>query len=213
MTDQVKSRSTPPRLHHVNLKTFRVEAMVDWYEKAADMRVLHRAREGVWMTNDGANHRLALLTAPDLRDDTDRSGHCGMHHMAFEFGSFEDLMARYHALAQQGIEPAFCLDHGMTISMYYRDPDGNHVELQSDVFGDWGQSTRYVMDSPVFEANPIGEFFDAARLFEAYRAGSSLQQIHEACMSGRFRPAKIPDIGVKAVVTAQTRGLNPLVTP
>jgi catechol-2,3-dioxygenase len=33
--------------------------------------------------------------------------------------------------------PQACLDHGMTLSFYYVDPDGNAVELQCDVFGDW----------------------------------------------------------------------------
>lgn len=197
-----RSKSTAPTLHHVNLKTARVDAMVDWYTRVTDMQILHRARAGVWMTNDGANHRLALLFASGLMDDPRRPDHNGMHHIAFEFGSFEDLMSRYHGLEQQGIEPAFCLDHGMTISMYYRDPDGNHVELQTDVFGDWEQSTRYVMNSPAFEANPIGEFFDPARMFEAYREGWSFTEIHSACMSGLFCPTLIPDIGVAVTETA-----------
>jgi len=36
---------------------------------------------------------------------------------------------------------AFALDHGMTISLYYLDPDGNLLELQVDSFGDWAASS------------------------------------------------------------------------
>jgi hypothetical protein len=36
-----------------------------------------------------------------------------------------------------GVEPAFSLDHGMTMSLYYKDPGGNFVELQNDNFSDW----------------------------------------------------------------------------
>ena len=47
-----------------------------------------------------------------------------MHHCAFEYDSFEDLMASFDRLRKAGIEPAFCLDHGLTISLYYKDPEG-----------------------------------------------------------------------------------------
>ena len=56
-----------------------------------------------------------------------------MHHSAFEYASFDELNASYLRLREAGIEPGLCLDHGMTFSYYYADPDGNHVELQVDV--------------------------------------------------------------------------------
>ena len=47
------------------------------------------------------------------------------------------------ATKEPASSPAFCIDHGMTLSYYWtRAPDGNHVELQVDVFGDWAKSTR-----------------------------------------------------------------------
>ena len=48
-----------------------------------------------------------------------------MHHSAFEYDSFEDLNASYLRLREAGITPDICLDHGMTFSYYYKDPDGN----------------------------------------------------------------------------------------
>ena len=57
-------------------------------------------------------------------------------------------------MREAGIEPAFCIDHGMTFSYYYADPDGNHVELQMDVFGDWAKSTAWMKTSEEFKANP-----------------------------------------------------------
>ena len=53
--------------------------------------------------------------------------------------------------------PEFCLDHGMTFSYYYRDPDGNHVELQVDNFGDWAKSSAFVREGPEFHEDPIGQ--------------------------------------------------------
>ena len=48
----------------------------------------------------------------------------------------------------------------MTFSYYYADPDGNHVELQVDNFGDWTKSTEWMRTSAEFRANPIGQFVD-----------------------------------------------------
>ena len=67
-----------------------------------------------------------------------------MHHSAFEYDSFEELDASYLRLRERGIEPEVCIDHGMTLSYYYKDPDGNHVELQVDVFGDWDSSREWI---------------------------------------------------------------------
>ena len=47
----------------------------------------------------------------------------------------DELLDTYQRLKSDGIVPHGCLDHGMTTSFYYVDPDGNSVELQCDNFG------------------------------------------------------------------------------
>ena len=148
-----------PSLHHVNIKTSRLDEMIKWYGLVVGTQVQFRYETGAWTTNDGANHRIAFLAVPGLSDDADKVRHNGMHHCAFEYGSFAELMSTYDRLRQSGVEPAFSLDHGMTMSLYYKDPDGNFVELQSDNFSDWKLSGEYMRGSPQFAANPIGVFF------------------------------------------------------
>jgi hypothetical protein len=72
-----------------------------------------------------------------------------------------DLMSSYARMRGEGIVPAFCFDHGITMSLYYKDPDGNFVELQSDNFGDWKRSTEWMRTSADFRSDPIGTFFDS----------------------------------------------------
>ena len=43
-------------------------------------------------------------------------------------------MSSYARLKGLGIEPDACVNHGVTTSLYYADPDGNQVELQVDNF-------------------------------------------------------------------------------
>ena len=95
-------------------------------------------------------------------DDPEKDTRTGMHHSAFEYDSFEDLNASYLRLREAGITPDICLDHGMTFSYYYKDPDGNYVELQCDIFGDWAKSSEWMRVSEEFHSNPMGTFVDPA---------------------------------------------------
>ena len=126
-----------PALHHVTFKTARLDEMMAWYATVLGGKINFKDDHNGWMTNDQANHRFAFLSVPGLEDDPDKVKHNAMHHSAFEYESFSDLMSSYARMRDEGIVPAFSLDHGITMSLYYKDPDGNFVELQSDNFGDW----------------------------------------------------------------------------
>jgi 2-polyprenyl-6-methoxyphenol hydroxylase-like FAD-dependent oxidoreductase/catechol 2,3-dioxygenase-like lactoylglutathione lyase family enzyme len=183
---------THPKFHHANLKTTRLQEMIDWYRTVVGVEVLFRNDFGAWMSNDAANHRIALTAFPNFSDDPEKEGHTGLHHTAFEFDKFDELNAAYLRLKGAGIVPDFCLDHGMTFSYYYRDPDGNHVELQVDNFGDWGKSSAWMREGPEFHADPIGKFVDPDRVAEAYAAGESFEQIHASAMNGELAPETPP---------------------
>lgn len=181
-----------PAFHHFNLKTTRLQELIDWYVAVVGAEVLFQDDVGAWLSNDEANHRIALLAFPGFVDDPEKETRTGLHHSAFEYASFEDLNASYLRLRDAGIEPDFCLDHGMTFSYYYKDPDGNHVELQVDAFGDWAQSAEWMRTSEAFHANPIGVFVDPALVAEAAAAGAPFADIHARAMTGEFAPAAPP---------------------
>lgn len=185
-----------PALHHVTIKTSRLAEMVAWYGKVVGCTVTFQDANNAWTTNDGANHRIAFLSVPALTDDPDKLQHNGMHHSAFEYAGFDDLMSSYARMRDEGIHPAFCLDHGMTVSIYYRDPEGNYVELQSDSFGDWKISTEWMSTSPDFAANPIGYFFDPEKVYQAYRSGLDYPAMQKAIRNSEFAPVPIPNIGL-----------------
>ena len=142
-----------PVLHHATMRTSHLDEMVAWYGRVIGARVTFRNEHAAWTSNDGANHRVAFLAVPGLSDDPQKVGHNGLHHLAFEYGSFDDLMSSYKRLADEGITPSFCLDHGMTVSLYYRDPEANYVELQCDCFADWKHSREWMENSADFAAN------------------------------------------------------------
>ena len=94
-----------PKLHHVTIKTSRLDQMIAWYGQVIGAEVNFRDGVAAWTTNDDANHRIAFLAVPGLRDDGEKVSHNGMHHCAFEYDSFADLMASFDRLRRHGIEP------------------------------------------------------------------------------------------------------------
>jgi catechol-2,3-dioxygenase len=183
-----------PVMHHVNLKTTRLAEMIEWYGQMVGMRPNFRSDAIAFLTNDAANHRVALLAVPGLEDDPDKVAHTGIHHTAFEFDTLEQLLTRYQTLKTAGIVPHACLDHGLTTSFYYEDPDGNSVEMQADNFDDWAASTEWLRTAPEFAANPIGVYVDPDQIVEAQRGGMSAEEIHRRGYAGEFAPATPQDL-------------------
>jgi catechol 2,3-dioxygenase len=181
-----------PKFHHVNLKTTRLSEMIDFYRMLVGVEVVFRDQVGAWLTNDEANHRIALLAFPNFADDPEKETHAGMHHSAFEYASFDELNSSYLRLKEAGITPALCLDHGMTFSYYYADPDGNNVELQVDNFGDWSKSKEWMRSSEAFEANPIGQFVDPEWVAADHAGGMAFEDIHAKAMAGGYAPEQPP---------------------
>jgi catechol 2,3-dioxygenase len=181
-----------PKFHHVNLKTTRLQEMIDFYRMLVGAEVIFQDQAGAWLSNDDANHRIALLAFPNFVDDPEKDTRTGMHHSAFEYPSFEELNGSYLRLKEVGIVPALCLDHGMTLSYYYADPDGNHVELQVDCFGAWSRSKEWMQTSDEFKANPIGVFVEPDGIAADAAAGMSFAEIHAKAMADGYAPERPP---------------------
>jgi hypothetical protein len=86
-----------------------------------------------------------------------------------------------------------CLDHGVTLSFYYLDPDGNSVELQVDTLGGWAASTEFMRSDERFATKGIGEFVDADAIVELRRGGATPEEIHERAYAGELPPSTPPD--------------------
>ena len=101
-----------PVLHHVTLKTNRVDEMVRWYGITVGVTTNHHSRFGAWMTNDDANHRIALLAHPALNDDPDKISPYG--HAPHRVRVRRRRPTAGHLRPTQGtlILPDACLDHG-----------------------------------------------------------------------------------------------------
>lgn len=144
----------PRKLGHVGIAVRDLERMVDFYRTALDMEVSDRmaypegapTREGAWLRCNTDHHVLALFALPDVPAD-EPGGRFGLHHLAFELATFEDLRraARYmreHGIAVQAVRQG---GPGCQLRLYFRDPESNLVELYwgLDQIGWDGRSRPY----------------------------------------------------------------------
>ena len=106
------------------------------------------------------------------RTEADRRGRIGVDHVAYTYASLKDLLENYAQLKAQGISPYWCVHHGITVSMYYSDPDGNQMEFQVDSYGSNEEANAF-MAGPHFIANPIGVEYEPDEWLARLRAGAS----------------------------------------
>lgn len=157
----------PAKLAHIVLRTSRIEAMRDWYADVLGAVVVFDGGFLAFLTYDDEHHRVALVSDPGAADP----GHVtGLEHVAFTYVGLGDLLHTYRRLRDAGIRPHWCINHGPTTSLYYRDPDGNQIELQIDNF-DTAADLAEWFRSGAFAANPIGVEFDPDELVAKLDAG------------------------------------------
>jgi catechol-2,3-dioxygenase len=62
--------------------------------------------------------------------------------VAWQLGSFEELQAAHRELRALGIVVESTVEHNVTRSVYFADPDGNGVELYCDMVVDGFEAMR-----------------------------------------------------------------------
>lgn len=121
------------RLGHIVLKVRDAARSRDFYTSTLGLKVAHEdlTRGAVFLSFGREHHDLALFQL--ATDDPPGATQPGLHHMAWQLGSFEELKAAYHELKALGVAVESTIEHNVTRSVYFPDPDGNRVELYCDM--------------------------------------------------------------------------------
>jgi catechol 2,3-dioxygenase-like lactoylglutathione lyase family enzyme len=97
-------------------------------------------------------------------------------HVAYTYNDLGELLATYRRLKVAGILPHWPINHGVTTSMYYRDPDNNRIELQIDNFAAPEELQAY-FQSAAFAEHPVGVTYDPEQLIRDYEAGAPMADL------------------------------------
>lgn len=167
---------SPSALCHIVLRTptENYSKMVAFYLTFLGAHATHTHPRVTFLTYDYEHHRVAIVNYPDLKPlDTQAAG---LAHIAFGFKTLTELATSYEQKKARGILPFWCVNHGMSTSMYYRDPDGNELELQVDNFENVAEAIEF-MNGARFEKDPIGVDYDPEDFVRRVRSGEDEKKI------------------------------------
>ena len=144
--------------------------MIDYYLIVLGGTVSHESHRLCFMTYDHEHHRIAVIKDPNACPRPETGMQAGLHQTAFGFPTLQDLATSYEEKKAAGIVPDWCVNHGISTSMYYQDPDGNGIEFQVDNFDSASEAVAF-MESDAFAENPVGVDFDPDEFVRRVRGG------------------------------------------
>ncbi len=180
-----------PQFSEVVLKTSSFARMKDWYENLLQVKaffVRDDAKQASWTGAWGIafirlyhqhpyTQVLGLFEVPAVSGKADGlKGEPGLHHMQLRHQGLDHLFSRFEALRVQGIVPERAWNHGPGTSFYYRDPDGNMVELSAVNYADEEAYLAYYR-SESYRRNVSGIEIDPGEYVARYRSGVTQQEL------------------------------------
>lgn len=150
MARNVGSRQTArmipvTRLNHAVLFVRDLEVTMSFYRRVFGFEEVAREmgdRMGFLRVAGGSNHHDLGLLALGPNAPRPPRGATGLYHLAWEVPTMEDLAGAARALTEEGALVG-ASDHGVSKSLYGRDPDGNEFEIMwrvpREAWGDYEQ--------------------------------------------------------------------------
>ena len=145
------SITSQPMLSHVGLFVWDMQKMVNFYVDLFGLKVTDKGRgrtfrnDLVFLSSHPDHHHQLVLSSGRAADATFST----VMQLSFKVQAIDDLR-RLSALASAlGASKLFTLNHGNALSIYFRDPEDNTVEVY--------------FDTPYYVSQPHGDSLDLSK--------------------------------------------------
>ena len=121
------------QIGHVHLTVADLERSVKFYSDLLVFRVTARFGDSaVFLSSGDYHHHIGLNTwaGPDVTPPPE--GHSGLYHFAILYPNRHELAKAFKILWEAKYPLEGASDHGITESIYIKDPDGNGIEIYCD---------------------------------------------------------------------------------
>ena len=155
---------------HVGFFVRDIERMADFYARVLGFAVSDRGKLGntsfVFLTRDPREHHQIVMAT----GRPDNLAFNAINQISFRMGDFAGLREMYRAVqAEQGVSEIAPVSHGNALSVYFRDPEGNRIELFVDTPWYVEQPLRIPMDLSLPDAELWNWAHDTARKLPGYQ--------------------------------------------
>ena len=150
------------RIGHVHLRVADLERATAFYKDVIGFeRMAYGPDLGLpgaaFLSAGGYHHHIGLNTWSSEGGEAPPPGNTGLYHFAIVYpgrGSLADAVRR---LIDHDYPIVAAEDHGATVSVYLRDPDGNGIELYYDRPREdwWDEAGRPVLKAEAFDPRDL----------------------------------------------------------
>lgn len=147
--------SAPKEIGHLVLNVSNCARSTAFYRDVVGFQVSRYVPGGkrTFLTCGVVHHNLALFETPAGAPGLQK-GQVGINHFAFKVDNYQALQAAYQRLKAADAVIDHVVDHGMTRSVYFLDPDGIMMELFCDTFDTQAEGLAF-MKATTGRAIPI----------------------------------------------------------
>ncbi len=141
--------SVPKEIGHLVLNVTDVERSTEFYRDVVGFQVSRYRPNGTgaFLTCGVVHHNLALFKAPEGAQPAQK-GQIGLNHFAFKVESDLALQEAHRRLLAADATIDHIVDHGMTRSVYFLDPDGIEMELFCDTYDTEEEGLAFMQATP-----------------------------------------------------------------
>ena len=124
----------PDRIGHIVLKVRSLGRSRPFYTEVLGLEVMKELPEVkmLFLASNRRDHHEIALAEVGEQAGAPKPGDVGLAHCAFRLKNMEDLRAAYREFKERGVPISFTVNHGVTRSIYFLDPDGNQLEVYVD---------------------------------------------------------------------------------
>jgi catechol 2,3-dioxygenase len=121
------------RIGHVHLKVADLERALGFYVGVLGFELMQRyGAEAAFVSAGGYHHHIGLNTWESKGGKPPPPGSTGLYHTAILYPTRVDLANAFKRMLAAGVELDGAADHGVSLALYFRDPDQNGIELYWD---------------------------------------------------------------------------------
>jgi catechol 2,3-dioxygenase len=121
------------RIGHVHLKVADLDRAIAFYRDALGFEVTQRyGPQAAFLSAGGYHHHIGLNTWESLGAAPPPRRATGLYHFAILLPDRKELARTLKRLLDHDVEIDGAADHGVSEAIYFRDPDGNGIEIYTD---------------------------------------------------------------------------------